>query len=120
MHEAESTTFVHFVSFVLPDLLSDSCLATCSGLEVESDLGRQGARRHIVRPAEGGKEVVECVFVRDVDGGELQADFVLVAMKYVVVPHRDVEKIPRCNAGRILVVVLGVRRRHLQKRGTEL
>ena len=35
------------------------------GLEVEPDLSRQSARRDVVRAAEGGKEVVQGVFVSD-------------------------------------------------------
>ena len=37
--------------------------------EVEADLGGQGARRHVVRAAESGKEVVHRFLIADVDGG---------------------------------------------------
>ena len=85
-------------------------------LEVESNLRGQGSRRHIVRPAERGKEVVKRVLVSDVDRRELQAHLVFVSLENVVVPDGDVKQTPRRDARRILVVVLGIRCGHLQQR----
>src|SRR5271166_4207823 len=88
--------------------------AVANGLEVKSQLGRQRPRRHVMRAAEGRKKVVQRVLVGDVDGRQLQADFVLVAMKHIVVSHGNVEETARRNAWRILVVVLRIWGRHLQ------
>src|SRR5450755_2893109 len=88
--------------------------------EVEPNLRRQRSRRDVMCPAERGKEVVERIFVRNVDGCEPQAHLVLVALEYVVMPDRDIEQVSRRDARRILVVVLRVRRRHLQQTRPEL
>ena len=60
-------------------------------LKVETDLSGDGPRRHIVRAAECRKKVVERVFVRDVDDGQLRAHFVFIAVEQVVVSHVNVE-----------------------------
>ena len=82
-------------------------------LEVETDLRGQCPRCDVMRPAEGGKEVVEGVFVRYVDGDQLQTDLVFIAAEHVVVAESDIEKTPSGNARWILVVVLRVRLRHV-------
>lgn len=84
-------------------------------LEVETDFRRQRAWRYVVRAAEGGKEVVERVFVGDVDGGKLRAPFEAFAVEEVVVADRDVEQITRRDPRRVMVIVLGPRSRDLQK-----
>src|SRR5579862_4145893 len=38
-------------------------------LKVHGEFGGEGARSDVVGAAEGGQEVIECVFVGDVDGG---------------------------------------------------
>src|SRR5258707_11789354 len=78
------------------------------GLEVQPDFRRQRTRCDVVRAAEGGKEVVECILVGQVDGRELETDLVLVPTEDVVMPNGHVEKTSRRDAGRILVVVLRV------------
>src|SRR4029077_3585309 len=78
------------------------------GLEVEPDLRRQCTRCHVVRAAEGGKEVVQSVFVGDIDGRELQTHLVLVATEDVVVSDGNIEQASRRDTRRILVVVLRV------------
>jgi hypothetical protein len=40
--------------------------------EVEGDLGRQVARSHVVRPAEGRQEVVERVLAGDIDRSQIE------------------------------------------------
>ena len=85
-------------------------MRTVSGvmrLEVKSNFGGQSARSDVVRAAEGGEEVVERVFVGNVDGGEAQAPLVAVAVEEVVGTEGGVEEAARCDARRILVVVLG-------------
>ena len=62
-------------------------------LEVEPKFRRQRSRRHVVRPAEGGEEVVECILVRQVDDGELRAPFVFVAVEQVVMADGEIEQI---------------------------
>ena len=60
-------------------------LETGSPLEVETNLGRQRTRCHIVRPAEGRKEVIQRGSVGYVDGGKRKTPFVMVAFEQVVV-----------------------------------
>ena len=72
-----------------------------------------GPRRHIVRAAERGKEVVERVLVGDVDCSELETHLVLIAAEDVVVPDGNFEKATRRDTRWVLVVVLRVRLRHI-------
>ena len=57
--------------------------------------------------AEGGEEVVKSVFVGDVDGGEVEIDFVALFVEDVFLAEGEVEEVAGGDAGRILVVVLG-------------
>ena len=84
-------------------------------LEVESDLSRKRTRRYVVRAAEGREEVVERVLVGQVDRCELEAHLVLIPAEDVVMSDGNVEKASRRNARWVLVVVLSIRLRHLQK-----
>jgi hypothetical protein len=52
-----------------------------------------------VRPAERGKEVVERVHVRDVDGGELQAPFVAVTAEEVAITDTSKRCLAAIRAG---------------------
>jgi hypothetical protein len=54
---------------------------------MEANLGGLGTRRHIMSAAEGGKEVVEGLFVRQIDQRESQTDLVSLRfeMKQVVI-----------------------------------
>ena len=62
-----------------------ACPVRCTpALEVESQLRRQRSRGNVVRPTEGGEEVVERVFVGQVNNGKLRTPFVLVAVKQIV------------------------------------
>ena len=61
-------------------------------LKVKPDLSRQRSRCDVVRAAEGGKEVVKGIFVGQIDGGELSAPFVSVAVKQIIVSDRKVEQ----------------------------
>ena len=60
-------------------------------LEVEAELYGFGARGDEVRAAEGGEEVVESVFVGQVDDGEAEASLVAVAIEQVVVADGQIE-----------------------------
>ena len=82
----------------------------CERLEVEAEFGGEGARREVVRAGERREEVIERVFVGDVDGGEVEAPFVLVAAEEVVLAQRGIEDVAWCDALRVVVVVAGVGR----------
>src|SRR5450631_2924152 len=103
-----------------PTGVSRTPASTVGLSKVKCHLRGDGARRDVVRAAESGKEVVERVFVRHVDGGQAQADFVFVATKYVVVPEGDVEKISRCDSRRIVVIALTIWNGYLQQGRSEL
>jgi hypothetical protein len=60
-------------------------------LKVEAQLRRKRARRNVVCSAKGGEEVVQRDAVRDVDRGQLQAPFVFVAVKQVIVADGHVD-----------------------------
>jgi hypothetical protein len=79
--------------------------------EVEGQLHCLGPRRHVVRPAEGGKEIVQRLLVCQVDNREAEAPLVAVGIKEVVMAHANVEQVPWRNALRIVVVVFLARRR---------
>jgi hypothetical protein len=102
LHKGDST-----VPAILPSSTGERLL------EVEPELSRQRARRHIVRPAEGREEVIERQFVGDVDGGKRETPFVTFAFKLVVVAHRNIEQITRRNARRIVVVIFSSGCRYL-------
>jgi len=65
-------------------------------------------------------ELVERIFVRDVDGGEAKTPFALVAVENVVVADGGIEQAARRDPRRVLVVVLGVGRRDADPAGSEL
>ena len=76
-------------------------------LEVQGQLAGHGARRDVVRAAEGGEEVVERLFVGQIDGRDLHAPFAAIAVKEVVVADSHIEEIAGLNAGRVMIVVAG-------------
>src|ERR1700679_3173942 len=55
------------------------------GLEGEADLARHGSRSHVVRAAERRQEVVESIFIREVNDRDASAPFVTVPVKEIVV-----------------------------------
>ena len=75
-------------------------------LEVEPDGPAHRSRSHIVRSAEGRKKIVQRVFVRQVHHRQARAPLVFFAVEEVVVAHGKIEQIARCDARRIVVVVL--------------
>src|ERR1039458_206031 len=89
-------------------------------LEMQTDCRGHRPRRDIMRSAEGRKEIVESLLVRQIDHRQSGAPLVLVAVKNVVVSHREVEETPRCDTGRVMVVVLRAGRRNLYERGPVL
>ena len=70
--------------------------------------------------AEGGKKVVQHIVIRDVNGGELQADFVFISVKQVIVPDGEIEQVAGRDTLRIVIIVLGSGCRHFDESGSEL
>ena len=68
-------------------------------LEVETNLTGNGARRHVVRAAESGEEVVNAYSVRQIDHGEAGTPLEPVAVEDIVVTHGNVEQIARPDRG---------------------
>src|ERR1035441_10405224 len=54
------------------------------GLEVQRNFRRQRARGYIVRSAERGQEVIQCVLVGDVNGRQVEVQLVAVGPEDVV------------------------------------
>jgi hypothetical protein len=73
-----------------------------------------------VGSAEGGKEVVQHVVVRQVDHGQLRTHFVFIAVEQVVVSDGDIEEVARRNSLRIMIIVFFEGGRYLQKERLEL
>jgi len=73
-----------------------------------------------MRATESGQKVIEHVVVGDIDGCQLQTDFVLVAVKQIVVPNGQVEETSGLDALWIVVVLLRIRGRYPYQTGSEL
>jgi hypothetical protein len=84
-----------------------------SRLKVEPELSRQRARRHIVRSAEGGEEVIECRLLAMLMAVKRKTPFVMVAFEQILVAHRDIEQAAGCDARRIVIVIFSSGRGHL-------
>src|ERR1700677_335626 len=69
---------------------------------------------------EGGEEVIERVFVGDVDSSQAEAPFVAVALEEVVLTNRRVEKATRLDTRRVVVVVARTRSGDVDQAGGEL
>ena len=76
---------------------------------METDGHTYRARRNIVRSTEGRKEIVKRVFIGQINNRQTGTPLILVALENVVVPNGNIEEIAGCDAGRIVVVVLGAR-----------
>src|ERR1700735_73224 len=113
---------------LLPERIGgkDVCNGTPSpsfrSLEVETDGPSDRARRDVMRAAEGGKEVVEREVVGQVDHFHASAELVAIVMEVedVVVANGQIKQATRSDARWMTIVVLGVRPRYLNQRGTEL
>jgi hypothetical protein len=84
-----------------------------AGLEVVGDFAGDGAGRYEVGAGEGGEEVVEGVFIGEVDDGERGGEGALVgffAVQEVVLTEGEIEEAARCHSRGIVVVVFGVGR----------
>ena len=73
-----------------------------------------------MRPAERGKEVIQCYFVGKIDHLNSSAPFVPVAVKNVVISQRQVEEVALLNPLWIVIIVLGPGRRYFHQAGGEL
>src|ERR1700722_3911298 len=91
-------------------------------LEVETDGAGDRARRDVMRATEGGKEIVERDVVGQVDHFHASAELVAVIMEVedVIVSNGEIKQVPRSDARWMTIVVLSVRPRYLNQRGTEL
>ena len=86
-------------------------------LEVEAEFHGFAPRRDVMGAAEGGKEVVQRLFVRQIDDGESEADLVSLRfeVKHVVIADAQIKQMAGQDARRIVVVIFRARRRNLQK-----
>ena len=89
-------------------------------LEMKRQFRRQRPRRYVVRAAEGGKKVVQRFLVHYVDGRNLQAHFIAVAVEKIVVANRKVKQVAGLNTSRIAVGVLRPRRWNLHQSRSKL
>lgn len=85
--------------------------------EVESQLGGDGSRGHVMSPAERREKVVECHPIGNVDCCYLKAPPILVAPEKVVISDRGIKQVAGAYAGWVTVVVLSARSRDLYKSG---
>ena len=90
------------------------------GSEVKPYFNREGPRRNVMCAAERGKEVVERLFVEEVDGRQLHAPPVTVAVEQIVVAQCEVKQAARLSSLRIVVVVFRSGRRYLEQSRPEL
>lgn len=58
-----------------------------------------------MRAAEGGKKVIERLFIGEIDDREARANPVSISTEQVVMSNGYVKKAARCNTWRIVVVV---------------
>ncbi len=84
---------------------------------MKTDGRGQRARRNIMRSAERGKEIVECLFVRQIDNFQAGAPLIPVGIKQVVISQGDVEQVARLNSLRIVVVIFRPGQRHFDVYG---
>src|ERR1700722_12210525 len=84
-------------------------------LEVQRDLGGHRPRGHVVGSAERRQEVVERVFVGDVDRGQVEVHLVMVSVEQVVLAYGRIEEVARLDARRVVIVVAGAGSWNLQK-----
>jgi hypothetical protein len=87
---------------------------------MQAEFTRIGARWNEVRPAEGGKEVVERFLVGEVRNREREIRFQAVAMENVIDARPNVKDVAGCDPRRILVVILGAESRNHYPRCSEL
>jgi len=58
-----------------------------------------------MRAAEGGKKVVQGIFVGDIDGRHVEIHLVAISAEEVVLSDGGVKQVPRRDARRVLVIV---------------
>src|SRR5579864_1328441 len=73
--------------------------------EVEPDLPGHRARRDVVRAAERGEEVVKSDLVHHIDGGDLEAPFIAVTVKQVIVARTQIKQAAGADALGVVVVI---------------
>src|SRR5437763_7138622 len=87
-------------------------------LKVESQLRSDCARADEMRSAKCRKKVVQRFLLRQVNHRHLRAPPETIAMKQIVVAHRQVKQMTWRNPRRIFIVVLGAFGGNLHPRGT--
>jgi hypothetical protein len=74
-------------------------------LKHHADFGAIGAGTDEVSAAKGRQEIVEGRFIREIHRGKLQRPPDTIGVKEVIGAYREIEQVPRCDAGRVGVVV---------------
>ena len=87
---------------------------------MESDLSADRTRRHIMCAAKGGEEIVEHIFVGQIDHLDLGAPQISIAVKNVVMADGHVEEVSGRDARRVMVGILGAGRGYLNQGRAEL
>ena len=83
-----------------------------SRLKVEPELSRQRSRSHVVRATEGGKEIVECILVSDIDGSHSKTPSVMIAFEQIVVTDGNIEQAAGRDTRRFVIIIFGPWRGH--------
>lgn len=73
-----------------------------------------------MRSTERRKKVVERILIRQIHRRQLRAPLVLLSMKKIIIPNRQIKHIPRSNPGRIVIIILRPRRWHADQAAPEL
>ena len=85
---------------------------------MKAQLHRFRPRRHVVRTAEGGEEVVERRLVGQVDDCKAQAPLVTVSVEQVVLANTGIKQAARRDALRVVVIVFLPWRRDTDELGS--
>src|SRR5579862_6573935 len=84
-------------------------------LEVETNLRGESTRGYVMGSTKSREEVIERLFVGQVDRRKSNAPLVFVPVEDVVVTHGEVKEIARSDAGRIVIVIFRTRRGNAQE-----
>ena len=77
---------------------------------MEAHFRRQCAGRDVMGSAKSREEVVESELIGDVNRRKAQAPFKPVSVEKIVITEAEVEKIARCNALWIVIIIFSSRR----------
>ena len=65
-----------------------------------------------MRATEGGKEVVECIVVSDIDGSHGKTPSVMIAFEQIVVTDGNIEQAAGRDTRRLVIIIFGPWRGH--------